>query len=573
MKSIAIIGARLNSSRLPKKHLLSLAGEPLIHRLISRLQRCQTLDGIVLATTADDFNLPLAESVASLVPVVRFNGDVNDLMGRIDRVIAEHNPDFITYICGDCPLVEPRFIDHALSLLAASPDSDSLIMKESVDTIHEGMGFYSRQGWQKLMAVSQCSMSREHVGYGDKINPVLQRLAIDDCDDFSSVKHRISVDTQADYEFMQQVYTAWYAENDQSSIVDLKWVQNQLLANPELSSINQHVVQKKPDITYKKVSIYTHLSAEIGIGHFKRCQSIAESLKENLGLGVELHIVGSQMPGFQINSNTSWYPDLNAMLKQMDCDDNPLWILDFHPGFININQLQLTLKARRQATDLLILAIDKLVDIIDDVDELFIPSFYCQSSHPKISFGWDHFLLSSPAIVTPQNQLLVITGGSDALGYGEYLPALIESVVNTDTALHWVQGPLAPDPKIDRNSRWHIHKNPKNLPELIAQSKFIFSCYGLSLFESLCSGNSVLLLPVQHICSDEELAKLAEQHCCITTNFDNLEQHMAAVTQHPEQFDAMRKNAVQLLKPKVGLERLCQHVAHHLKLVDNSVSR
>ncbi|NRD74822.1 NTP transferase domain-containing protein [Shewanella sp. VB17] len=571
MKSIAIIGARLNSSRLPKKHLLPLAGHPLIHRLITRLQRCSLLDEIIVATTADNFNLPLVEAVESLVPVAKYNGDVNDLMGRLDSVVTQYDPDFIVYICGDCPLVEPLFIDHALALLATSPEKNSIKLKDTIVSIHEGIGFYSREGWNKLMFVSQCSMSREHVGYGDKLTPVLERLEIDDCDDFTSIKHRISVDTLADYQFMQQIYSNWYLSNHVNSIVDLKWVQNQLISQSHLSKINQHVVQKDPSKIYKKISLYCHISAKIGIGHLKRCQLISEFLIENLGIGIELHIIGEQHQILIKSTNNTWYPTLDTMINQMKIDENPLWLLDFHPEHVDIEKLKLAIQKVKKHYHTRIIALDKLIAIIDHVDELFIPSFYSHSQNIKISYGWDHLLLSKPKEHTNLEQLLVITGGSDALGYGEHLPTLIESVTGSNIQLHWVQGPLAKPPKLRSKGRWHIHKNPSNLPELIAQSKIILSCYGLSLFESIASGNLVLLLPVEHLCGKEELLKLKSANCCITTDSQDMKHKIQDAIDNPEQFKYMQKNAKKILKPGTGLEHLSQHVTLQLSIFDSEI--
>ena len=64
-KVAAVIGARLNSSRLPGKQLLPLAGRPLIAHIVERLRHVEGLDQIVLATTADDFNKPLRDWAAT----------------------------------------------------------------------------------------------------------------------------------------------------------------------------------------------------------------------------------------------------------------------------------------------------------------------------------------------------------------------------------------------------------------------------------------------------------------------------------------------------------------------------
>ena len=59
MNVLAVVGARLNSSRLPGKYLLPLAGEPMIEHLVRRLEQCRELDAVCLATCADPVNDPL----------------------------------------------------------------------------------------------------------------------------------------------------------------------------------------------------------------------------------------------------------------------------------------------------------------------------------------------------------------------------------------------------------------------------------------------------------------------------------------------------------------------------------
>ena len=86
---LTIVGARLNSSRLPAKHLLELYGKPLISRVFERLS---PLPGTkVLATTADEYNHPLVEwAKDNSVDCCAYTGDVDDLMGRIDHVVRVH---------------------------------------------------------------------------------------------------------------------------------------------------------------------------------------------------------------------------------------------------------------------------------------------------------------------------------------------------------------------------------------------------------------------------------------------------------------------------------------------------
>ena len=61
LKILAVVGARLNSSRLPGKHMLTLAGRPMIERVFQRLHKSTLLNSFILATTDDSFNVELID--------------------------------------------------------------------------------------------------------------------------------------------------------------------------------------------------------------------------------------------------------------------------------------------------------------------------------------------------------------------------------------------------------------------------------------------------------------------------------------------------------------------------------
>ncbi|MDH1469603.1 acylneuraminate cytidylyltransferase [Shewanella sp. GD03713] len=521
-KILAIIGARLNSSRLAGKHLLPLACDaegntaPLISHILTRLKVCKTIDTIELATTADEFNQPLIDWARTQhLPCTPFGGDVNDLMGRLDVIIKRQQPDFIVYICGDCPLIDPDFIEHALKALIAS-DKDTIALKSEVTSLHEGMSFYAVAGWNKLMAVSNCAMSREHVGYGNKLNPVLTVLSIDDSDDYGQVNHRISVDTQADYRFMVEIYRRWYNTSSIDSIVSLSWVQEQLLKDKALVAINAHVKQKVAERSYAKASIYCHLGPNIGLGHFKRSELIADALQEQLGIGTSIHTYNETTKRINSSSKVIWYENQQDLLCALSEDQSQFVILDFHPDYINLAKFSnaLTLLTQRGVKRV---GIDKMAPLLEGLDWLFVPSFNRPAHHPKISAGWSNYLFNALPEVNKKPQILVLTGGSDALGYGQTLPKLLDSI-ETDWPIIWVQGPLATTPKLSENSNIIVKQDPSNLKSLIAETEIILSCYGLSLFESIYGKAATILLPPKHLCEEDELNALKAAHCCLVSN-------------------------------------------------------
>lgn len=567
-KTLALVGARLNSSRLPGKHLLKLANAPLIGQLWRRLMQCKEVDECELATTADAFNQPLIDWAYSQgVTCTPFKGDVDDLMARLNASIKRQAPDYILYICGDCPLIDPGFIDHALASLKGT-QKDSIVLEEGVTTLHEGMSFYSRRGWDKLMAASQCPMAREHVGYADKMSPVLDRLAIPDSDDYSQIKHRISVDTQADYRFMDEVYSRWYKTHASDSIVSLAWVQQQLIEDPKLSAINAHVQQKAANKNYAKASIYCHLGPQIGLGHFKRSELIANALQEHLSIGVNIHAYSEVGQRLDSSSKVVWHEDEQALLSALTEDQNPLVLVDFHPNFIDLKSFanRLAGLAKRGTKRV---GIDKMVPLLDVLDWLFIPSFNCPAHHPKISAGWQNYLFSTIPQAAKQAQILVLTGGSDALGYGRELPTILDSI-DTDWPILWIQGPLAPAPQLPPNSAIVVQQNPDNLKEIIAQSEIILSCYGLSLFESIYGKAATLLLPPQHLCDEAELIALNQERCCLVSNtFEEAKEMLQQLLTEPEQRRSLQNQATRVFESHQGIQVLIDDIRHLLGAVNS----
>ncbi len=565
MKSIAVIGARLNSSRLPRKHLLPLAGKPLIEHLVQRLNHCQKLDKTILATTDDAFNQDLVTWAEGKIACLPFSGDVNDLMGRIHAVVQAENPDYITYICGDCPLVEPSFIDHGLHELISHQDADKVELHTEIKSIHEGIEIYSRAGWETLYQASNTAMTREHVGYAHKQNPCLNILHITDSNDYSSINHRISVDTPSDYTFMKAVYERWYHTHPSNSIVDLRWVQSQLIADKELSEVNQHVQQKMPEKQYKQVSLFTHVSKRIGMGHLKRTAAIASALQEHLGVGTCIHILGEERSLPWLTTKTCWYTKENSFIHQMETNTDDLWVIDLHPEHCDITTIKHTCGHAKSTTrpekkQTSIIAVDKLTALLPVVDELFIPSFYCEQDDPRISYGWQNYFLTPKPHQAKKNQILVLTGGSDALNYGDNLPTLIETIAPHDWDLTWVQGPYAKAP--NTSARWQIQHNPTDLKQLMESSKIIASCYGLSLFEAIASGALTHLMPVKHLCEANELQALKDQNVCrISDDFESLSNMLYNSIHHFEEYTSILNNARQVFSNTNGIREFTAHAA------------
>src|SRR5205823_5560994 len=113
VKTIAVVQARMGSTRLPNKVMRPIGGKPMIELLLSRLAKAKRIDQILLATSADPRNQPLADHVRSLGYEV-FQGSENDVLDRYYQAAKPHQPDTVIRITGDCPLIDPELVDQVI---------------------------------------------------------------------------------------------------------------------------------------------------------------------------------------------------------------------------------------------------------------------------------------------------------------------------------------------------------------------------------------------------------------------------------------------------------------------------
>ena len=119
MKIIAIVQARMGSTRLPNKVMREIGGVPMIELLLSRLARARELNQIIVATSTDPRNQVLAEHVRKLGYACA-QGSESDVMARYLQAARAHGASAIVRITGDCPLVDPALVDEAVRRFKAA---------------------------------------------------------------------------------------------------------------------------------------------------------------------------------------------------------------------------------------------------------------------------------------------------------------------------------------------------------------------------------------------------------------------------------------------------------------------
>jgi spore coat polysaccharide biosynthesis protein SpsF len=111
---LAVLQARVSSSRLPGKVLKPILGVPMILRQAERVRRAVEVDRLLVATSVDPSDDPLAELCAGN-GIECFRGSLDDVLDRFYRAARPFSPDHVVRLTGDCPLADPKLIDSVIS--------------------------------------------------------------------------------------------------------------------------------------------------------------------------------------------------------------------------------------------------------------------------------------------------------------------------------------------------------------------------------------------------------------------------------------------------------------------------
>ena len=238
MKVVAIIQARMGSTRLPGKVLMDIAGETMLARVVSRLRRSFLINELLVATTdlaADD--MLVAECRKCTVPVCR--GDQNDVLDRYYRAAQLAKAEVVVRITADCPLIDPEITDKTIAaFLKGRPDYACNTITRSyprgLDTEVISIDALAR-AWKDARERRE----REHVTPYIYEHPAMFRiLPVTGDADYS--QHRWTVDTPEDLEFVRAIYDRL------KDHADFSWrdVLALLEREPALLELNRSVTQK-----------------------------------------------------------------------------------------------------------------------------------------------------------------------------------------------------------------------------------------------------------------------------------------------------------------------------------------
>jgi len=239
LKTVAIIQARMGSTRLPGKVLKKLKNKTVLEHVVNRVADVDIIDQIVIATSTlptDDVIEREALGIGAFV----YRGDENDVLSRYYEAAVKYNADNIVRITSDCPLVDTNvtsdiirfYLDHNYDYV-----SNCLVRSYPRGLDTEVFSFGSLE---RAYKEANTPAQREHVT--PYIYQNRDKFSVYDyVSEVDLSSYRWTLDTQEDWDLINKIYDSLYNEN---TIFNMNQVVALMQQNPWLSEINAHVVQK-----------------------------------------------------------------------------------------------------------------------------------------------------------------------------------------------------------------------------------------------------------------------------------------------------------------------------------------
>lgn len=234
MKVVAIVQARMGSTRLPNKVMRSIVGLPMIELLLKRLSKAKEVDQIVVATSIDPRNEPLVERVKQLGYACE-QGSEKDVLSRYLQAAEAHHADVIVRITGDCPLVDPELVDTVISAFKANPVD--YFSNVSPATYPDGLDIevFTLKALQRSAQESDSEYDHEHVTPYIRNQLSFSKSSIQHNEDLSAL--RWTVDELEDLQVITHIFEHFAPDIHFSWLEVLELQKNK----PELFLSNQTI--------------------------------------------------------------------------------------------------------------------------------------------------------------------------------------------------------------------------------------------------------------------------------------------------------------------------------------------
>lgn len=244
--TVAVIQARMGSSRLPGKILLPLDCEHVLTHDVRRVAAAESIDTVVVATSteiADD----AVEQFCTEHDVHLHRGSEANVQQRMFDAATEHDADIVVRVTADCPLIDPETIDAVVSRVRdGAADYASNITRRSFPRGLDVEAF-SYESFECVVAAATTRAEREHVTPYYREQPdefdlvdVTSDEVFDDPQYLDRTELRLTLDEAADYRLLRKIYD----ELEYTGILPIKKAIDYVDAEG-LAELNEAVRQKK----------------------------------------------------------------------------------------------------------------------------------------------------------------------------------------------------------------------------------------------------------------------------------------------------------------------------------------
>lgn len=241
-RTVAVIQARMTSTRLPGKVMMPLAGRPLLERMAERVARTPGLAGVCIAIPEGEAHRPLGD-LARAAGWSVVEGPEDDVLRRYRMAADATAADYVMRVTSDCPFADPQV---CASVLAMTLAQDAPYGRTAIETgfpLGLDVEVVSAEALRQADAEAADPFEREHV------TPFVWRrperfgcLMLDRRPDRRS--WRLTVDQPEDYRLAEAIYAAAFPGDPK---FDFSWLESFLLQRPDLLALNAHI--GKPDYT------------------------------------------------------------------------------------------------------------------------------------------------------------------------------------------------------------------------------------------------------------------------------------------------------------------------------------
>jgi spore coat polysaccharide biosynthesis protein SpsF len=239
---VAIIQARMSSTRLPGKVLLDLGGRPVLDRMIERVKQAKAVSETVVATTTDPSDDPIVTLCEQLGTPV-FRGSLPDVLDRYYQCARQFKAEIVVRLTGDCPLIDPELIDEVIFGLFDPPSDFSCNRLPPPFSRSYPIGLDVEACTFAAMETAWLAATekhdREHVmPYLYEVPGRFKVTQVQNEVDYGTM--RWTLDTPEDLALLKEVIRRLGGRND------FTWVEvlELFLADPELAKINRSVKHK-----------------------------------------------------------------------------------------------------------------------------------------------------------------------------------------------------------------------------------------------------------------------------------------------------------------------------------------